>query len=60
MSEPMLTREAFGAKARAEGWVCTTCGKAIEYEDQEAYLELKRCRRCHDEIDPDSGPFATP
>ena len=58
--QPMQSREAFIAKARAEGWVCSMCGKPIEYGDQEAFLEAKRCQRCHDELDTDSGPIATP
>ena len=49
------TKEAFEAKAKANGWVCTRCGKAITGEDQVAYKESRRCNRCHHEIDPDSG-----
>lgn len=49
------TRESFEATARAEGWKCSRCGKAITFEDQEAYLEAKRCAQCHDELDTESG-----
>ena len=41
--------------AKSEGWVCTRCGKSIQPEDREAYLESKRCKKCHAEVDPDSG-----
>ena len=49
------TRESFDAKARAEGWTCTRCGKAITFEDREAYREAQRCARCHYETDTESG-----
>jgi len=49
------TRETFEARARAEGWKCTRCGKAITFEDREAYLEAKRCAQCHEELDTESG-----
>jgi RNA polymerase-binding transcription factor DksA len=52
---PVQTKEAFEAQAKAEGWVCTRCGKAIEFTDRDAYRESQRCKRCHDELDPDSG-----
>lgn len=49
------TRESFDTKARAEGWTCTRCGKPITFEDREAYREARRCARCHDETDTESG-----
>jgi len=49
------TRESFEAKARREGWKCSRCGNAITFEDREAFLEAKRCARCHDELDTESG-----
>jgi hypothetical protein len=49
------TNQPFEAKAKAEGWVCTRCGKTITAEDRAAFAESKRCKRCHREIDPDSG-----
>lgn len=49
------TRESFEAKARSEGWKCSRCGNAITFKDREAYLEAKRCSRCHDELDTESG-----
>ena len=56
-SPPVPAKEAFEARAEAEGYVCTMCGKAISYEDEEAYLESQRCRGCHYELDTDSGPI---
>lgn len=53
----MPVKDAFEARAEAEGYVCTMCGKAISYEDEEAYLESQRCCRCHYELDTDSGPI---
>ena len=50
-------KDAFEARAEAGGYVCTMCGKAISYEDEEAYLESQRCCRCHYELDTDSGPI---
>jgi len=50
-------KEAFWVRAEAEGYVCTMCGKAISYEDEEAYLESQRCGGCHYELDTDSGPI---
>ena len=49
------TREAFEAQARAQGWTCTRCGKAITFEDRDAYREARRCARCHEETDTESG-----
>ena len=56
---PVETKQAFEAKSKAHGWVCTRCGKAITAEDQVAYTESQRCNRCHQEIDPDSGRIPT-
>jgi hypothetical protein len=56
-SPPVPAKEAFESRAEAEGYVCTMCGKAIRYEDEEAYLESQRCCGCHDELDTDSGPI---
>jgi transcription initiation factor IIE alpha subunit len=50
-------KDTFEARAEAQGYVCTMCGKAISYEDEEAYLESQRCCRCHYELDTDSGPI---
>jgi RNA polymerase-binding transcription factor DksA len=58
MDHPMETREEFDMKAKAEGWACTGCDKPIRFEDREAYLESTRCSRCHQVIDPDSGPIS--
>lgn len=52
------TREAFEVKALAEEWKCTACGKAIKFEDREAYLEARRCAACQDELDTESGAIA--
>jgi hypothetical protein len=53
------TREEFEAKANAEGWKCSRCGKAIKFADKEPYLESKRCSQCHYELDTESGPIPT-
>jgi DNA-directed RNA polymerase subunit RPC12/RpoP len=39
------------------GYVCTMCGKPINSEDEETYIESQRCWRCHYELDTDSGPI---
>lgn len=49
-------RREFEAKARLEHWKCSRCGKAITFEDRDAYREAKRCARCHFELDTESGP----
>jgi RNA polymerase-binding transcription factor DksA len=49
------TREGFEAKAIREGWKCSRCGTAIQFEDREAYLESRRCSKCHYELDTESG-----
>ncbi len=49
------TKTEFEAAAKAEGWKCSRCGKAIAFEDRETYLESKRCARCHEELDTESG-----
>jgi hypothetical protein len=55
MSDPAVDRSQFEAKAKAENWKCSRCGKPITFEDQEPYLEAKRCSRCHYELDTESG-----
>jgi DNA-directed RNA polymerase subunit RPC12/RpoP len=52
---PTQNQEQFEAKAKAEGWRCTRCGKGITFEDQETYQEAGRCSRCHYEVDTESG-----
>ena len=58
-ADPAEDREEFEARAKAESWRCTRCGKAITFEDQEAYLEAKRCSRCHYEVDTESGTISS-
>jgi RNA polymerase-binding transcription factor DksA len=53
--DPGESKEQFEAKAKAEGWKCSRCGKAISFEDREAYLEAGRCSQCHYELDTESG-----
>ncbi len=48
-------RKTFETAARSEGWRCSRCGKPVTFEDRESYQEAKRCRRCHDEVDTESG-----
>jgi RNA polymerase-binding transcription factor DksA len=56
---PEITKEAFEAQSKAEGWKCSRCDKRITFEDREAFLEANLCHRCHDEIDTESGTIPT-
>lgn len=56
MTQKITERDqAFGENGEP---VCTMCGKAIAAEDEDTYLESKRCSRCHDELDTNSGPIS--
>ena len=57
--DPTETREGFEARAKAEGWKCSRCGKEISFEDRETYRESNRCAQCHYEMDTESGPIPT-
>jgi RNA polymerase-binding transcription factor DksA len=52
------TRERFEAKAKAGGWKCSRCGKAITFEDRKAYLDAERCARCYEEMETENEPTA--
>ena len=52
-------KEMFETEAKVEGWKCSRCDKPITFEDREAFLEAKRCRDCHYELDTESGTIAT-
>ena len=58
MVPDMATKEVFETQAKAEGWKCTRCDKPITFEDLEAFLEAKRCKRCHYQLDTESGTIA--
>ena len=55
MAPDAATKEAFEAQAKAEGWKCSRCDNPITFEDREAFLEAKRCKKCHYELDTESG-----
>jgi hypothetical protein len=55
MAPDSATKEAFEAQAKAQGWKCSRCDKPITFENREPFLEAKRCKNCHYELDTESG-----
>jgi hypothetical protein len=55
MEADVAAKQAFETEAKAQGWRCSRCDKPIAFADRETFLESKRCRKCHEELDTESG-----
>lgn len=52
------TPETFEARAEAEAWKCSRCGKPIKFGDRDTFQEASRCSQCHEEVDTESGTIS--